>query len=81
VGAAPGFADAHLRGRAGVRRESAPAERPGLAAKGARDAALSSARGAGSATCDQNATAPASQFPLGVSAHTRAHTYIHTYTH
>lgn len=43
VGAAPGFADAHLSGRAGVFRDSAPAEPRGLAAKEARDAALSSA--------------------------------------
>lgn len=39
-GAAPGFADAHLGGRAGVLRDSAPAEPRGLAAKGARAAAL-----------------------------------------
>ncbi|CAO2592503.1 hypothetical protein LEMLEM_LOCUS6801 [Lemmus lemmus] len=42
-GAAPGFADAHLGGLAGVLRDSAPAEPRGLAAKGARAAALPSA--------------------------------------
>lgn len=39
MGAAPGFADAHLGGRAGVFRDSAPAEPRGLAAKGVRNAA------------------------------------------
>lgn len=71
MGAAPGFADAHLGGRAGVFRDSAPAEPRGQAAMKARGAVLLSSPSALLAAREGSANRiqiqPASRLPPSVT--------------